>query len=88
MSGPYSHLLHVGLELAAEVDGVRPVVGLQQVAEVLDDDEGVVVRLEEPVGLVQVVLVDVLEGRLRLAPQVVAPLRHFEIDGGQGRIWK
>ena len=83
-----SHLLHVGLELAAEVDGVGAVVGLEKVAEVLDNDESVIVRFEEPVCVVQMVLVDVLEGRLRLAPQVVAPLGHFEINGGQGRIWK
>ena len=80
------YLFHVRLELAAEVDGVRAIVGLEEVAEVLDHDEGVVVRLEEPVCVVEVVLVDVLEGRLRLAPQVVAPLGHLEIDGGQGRI--
>ena len=43
--------------------------------EVVDHDVGVVVGLEEPVGLVEVILVDVLERLLRLAPQAVSARR-------------
>ena len=85
VASPARHvaLLHVGLELAAEVERLGVVVGLQQVAEVLHHHVGVVVRLEEPVRLVPVVLVEVDVSLLGLGPQVVAALLHVEPHGGQ-----
>lgn len=69
-------LLHVRLELAAEVDRGLGIVRIQHVAHVLHYRVGVVVGLQEPVGVVDMVLVDVLVRLLRLAPQVVATLAH------------
>ncbi len=80
VSGAAAHvaLLDVGLELASEVNGVAGVVGLQHVAEVLHDDVGVVVGFHEPVGVVHVVLVDVLEGAFGFAPQGVSAFGDVE----------
>ena len=60
-------------------------MGLQHVAEVLHHHVGVVIRLEEPVGLLQVVLVQVQVRRLRLGPQVLPPLVYRETHRRQ--IW-
>ena len=74
------------LESSPKVERVSGTVVLQQVSEVLHDHVGVVIRLEEPVRLLQVVPVDVLEGGPGLGPQVVPALPHAELGGGQGGV--
>ena len=59
-------------EVETEVDRVRGVPGGHEGSEVVDHDVGVVVRLQEPVKVVDVTLVDVCERLLRLAPQAVS----------------
>ena len=77
VSCPSAHvaLPDVHLEVEPEVDGVRGVPVGHEGPEVVDHDVGVVVGLEEPVGVVKVILVDVLERLLRLAPQAVSARR-------------
>ena len=67
---PSAHvaLPDVRLEVETEVDRVRGVPGGHEGSEVVDHDVGVVVRLQEPVKFVDVILVDVYERLLRLAP--------------------
>ena len=67
---PSAHvaLPDVRLEVEPEVDRVRGVPGGHEGSEVVDHDVGVVVRLQEPVKVVEVILVDVYERLLRLAP--------------------
>ena len=55
----------------------------EQQTKVLHNDIRVIVGLQEPVGLRQVVSVDVAERRLRLPPEVVATFGDVELDGGQ-----
>ena len=45
-------LIHVGLELAAKVDGLAVGVGLEQVPEILHNHKGIVVGLQEPIILI------------------------------------
>jgi len=56
---------------------------LQQKSQVLHDDIGVIVCLEEPVGVVTVMLVDVRECSTRFAPQIIVTFRHVEPDSRQ-----
>ena len=53
---------------------------LKEISEVLHNHVGIVVRLKEPVILLVVVLVDVLEGVLGLVPQMVPALSDVELD--------
>ena len=77
VAGAAAHvpLPDVDLEVEPEVDRVRGVLVGHEGPEVVDHDVGVVVGLEEPVGVVKVILVDVLERLLRLAPQAVSARR-------------
>ena len=61
VASPAAHipLLDVGLELAPEVDWLRVVVWLKHVAQVLHHGVRVVVCLEEPVRIIQVVLIQI-----------------------------
>lgn len=61
-------LFHVRLELAAKVHRSLWVVRVQHVAQVLHYRVRVIVGLEEPVGIVDMVLVDILVRLFRLAP--------------------
>ena len=68
------------LESMAEKDRFRRVFRRQEVAEVLDDDVGVVIDLHEPIGVVLVVFVDVVERFHRLRRQVVPAFRYGDVD--------
>ena len=76
VAGPPAHvaLLGEGSEAFAEVDGALRGVAGQEPTQVGHHHEGVVVRLEEPVGLAQVMLVDVLEGADGFPVELVATL--------------
>ena len=76
-------LLDKWLESPPKVERLGRVELAEEKPEVLDDHVSVVIRLHEPVRLLQVVPVDVLEGVLGLGPEVVPPLAHVEPDGGQ-----
>merc|ERR1740128_1056663 len=52
-------LLHVGLELEVKVDRVSVIVGLKHVSQVLDNHVGVIVCLQEPVSLIEMVFVQI-----------------------------
>lgn len=82
---PSAHvaLFDEGGEPSAQVQRLLWVVFGQDVAQILYDHERVVVRLQEPVRFVQVVLVDVLEGPDGLPVQVVPPLAHVQLHGGE-----
>ena len=73
-------LLHIRLELATKVHRLRVVVGLQHVAQVLHHHIGVVIRLQEPVSITQVVFVEVAVSLFGLCPQTVSALPHIEPD--------
>ena len=55
----------------------------EKILEVLHNHEGVIVRLHEPLELLEVVVIDVLEALLGLAPQPLPPLLDLELDGAQ-----
>ena len=61
VASPTAHipLFDVGLKLAPEVDWLRVVVWLEHVAQVLHHGVRVVVCLEEPVRVIQVVLIQI-----------------------------
>ncbi len=88
VSGAAAHvaLFDVRLKLAAKVNGRGGVVRGEKVAEVLQHHIGVIVRLHEPVGVLQVLVVGVVETAHRFRPQVVAALVHVQLDGRQGGI--
>ena len=73
-------LRHDRPESVAEKDRIRRVFRRQEVAQVLDDDVGVVVDLHEPVGVVVVVFVDVVERLHRLRRQVLPALLYGDVD--------
>ena len=74
------------LEDVAEVDGFPRIVVRQHVAHVLHDHVRVVVRLHEPVGVVEVVVVDVPEGLHGLGGQVLPPFRYVQPHSGEGGV--
>ena len=76
-------LLHDHLVVEPEVDRVAGVPVGQERPEVVDHDVGVVVRLQEPVRLTPVALVDVPEGLLRLAPEAAPVAAAVQLDGWQ-----
>ena len=55
----------------------------EQFFEILYNHEGVIISLEEPVKLVPVVLVAVLEASLSFAPEVLSALTDIESHGPQ-----
>ena len=69
--------------MMAKVDRVICAVVSEEILEVLHYHEGVIVRLHEPLKLLEVVVVDVLEALLGLAPQPLPPLLDLELDGAQ-----
>lgn len=85
VTGSSTHvaLVDEGAEPSPQVHGLLRVELGHEVAKVLNNHECVVVRLQEPVGIVQVVLVDVLEGSDGLPVQVVPPLAHVELHRGE-----
>lgn len=72
-----------GSEPAAQVERLLRVVPGQQVAQVLHHHEGVVIRLQESVGVLEVVLVDVLEGPDGLPVQVLPALTDVQLHRGE-----
>ena len=83
VSGASAHvpLGDVRLEATPEINGGDGGVGFEQVTHVLDDDIRVVVRLEEPIGVVEVVIVDVLESGAGFRPQIIAAFGDGKSDG-------
>ena len=69
--------------MVAKVDRVICAVVSEKILEVLHNHEGVIVRLHEPLELLEVVIVDVLEALLGLAPQPLPPLLDLELDSAQ-----
>ena len=69
--------------MMAKVDRVICAVVSEEILEVLHNHEGVIVRLHEPLKLLEVVVVDVLEALLGLAPQPLPPLLDLELDSAQ-----
>ena len=70
----------------SEVDRLAGLVWREEMTQVLDDHVRIVVGLQKPVGLVAMVLVDVVEGEHRLHRQVVASVRHADVDGRERRV--
>ena len=70
-------------EMMAKVDRIICAVVSEEILEVLHYHEGVIVRLHEPLKLLEVVVVDVLEALLGLAPQPLPPLLDLELDSAQ-----
>ena len=54
--------------------------------EILYNHEGVIISLEEPVELLPVVLVTVLEAFLSFPPELLPPLADIESHGPQGGV--
>ena len=73
-------LPHVRFEAVAEIYRVRRVFRRQKISQILDNDEGVVIDLHEPIAVVIVVLVDVVECRHRLGGQVTPALAYADVD--------
>lgn len=87
VSRPSAHvaLLGVRLEAFAKVNGLVGGVVRQNPAQVVHHDVGVVVRLQEPVGVAGMVLVHVVEGSDRLPVELVAALLGAEAH--RGEVW-
>ena len=68
------------LELMTKEFGLIVIEVLKKISEVLHNHVGIVVRLKEPVILLVVMIVDVLEGILGLVPQMVPALSDVELD--------
>lgn len=73
-------------ESSAKVQRLLCIEFGQGVAQILYDHKRVIVCLNEPVGFVQVVLVDVLERPDGLPVQVVPPLAHVQPHSGEVRL--
>ena len=68
------------LELMTKEFGLVVIEVLKKISEVLHNHVGIVVRFKEPVILLVVMIVDVLEGVLGLVPQMVPALSDVELD--------
>lgn len=84
---PSAHvaLLCVWLEAFAKVDGLVGGVVRQNPAQVVHHDVGVVVRLQEPIRIVGMVLVHVVEGSDRLPIELVTAL--LGAKAHRGEVW-
>ena len=65
-------------EMMSEVNGFVGVERSEEFFEIFYDHESVIISLEEPVKLVSMVLIAVLEAPLSLAPEVLPPLTDVE----------
>ena len=69
------------IDILSKVDRLRCVLRRQKATKVFDDDVCVVVGFHEPVGVVEVAAVDVIEGQHRFRRKMLAAsevLRHLE----------
>ena len=67
----------------SEVDRLVGINRSEQFFEILYNHEGVIISLEEPVELLPVVLVAVLEAFLSFPPELLPPLADVESHGPQ-----
>ena len=65
------------------MDRVICAVVSKEILEVLHNHESVIVRLHEPLELLEVVVIDIFETLLCLVPQPLSPLLDLELDSAQ-----
>ena len=68
------------IEGIAEIDRVIRQVIAEQISEVLQDYVSVIIRLQEPIGVVEVVLVNIVEGSHVSCRQMLSSLARAEVD--------
>lgn len=73
-------------ESPAQVQRLLCVIFRQSVAEILNDHKRVIVRFQEPVRFIKVVLMDVLESTNGFPVQVFPPLAHVQLHSGEVRL--
>ena len=72
--------------MVSEVDRFVGIKVSEEFPEILYNHEGVIISLEEPVILLPVVLVAVIEPSLGLPPEVLPPLADVESHSPQGLV--
>ena len=72
--------------MVSEVDRFVGIKVSQEFLEILYNHEGVIISLEEPVKLLPVVFVAVLEASFSFPPQFLSPLGDVESHGTQVRV--
>ena len=65
------------LKVMTKVYGRICIIVHQEEFEILDDDKGVVIRLQEPVIVTEVVIINILETLLCFPPQTLSALLHL-----------
>ena len=73
-------------EMMSEVDGFVCIERFKKIFEILNNHECVVICLEEPVKLVPVMLVAILEAPFSFSPEVLPPLADVESHGPEAQV--
>ena len=73
-------------EMMSEVDGFVGIERFKKIFEILNNHECVVICLEEPVKLVPVMLVAILEAPFSFSPEILPSLADVESHGPEGQV--